>query len=138
MSLFSKHLHRTAHMSIINTYQNKGKDTKMTIQVNGIKFIKLSKNSNEETLEKKGASFFYKKVKAGVRIYDKDKNIFAFLATHEESPFFVSATDTGDEKGKIRYSFALTNDAEKKLGLDTLSFSEERKVAEKAKEAFGF
>ena len=105
----------------------------MIIQFNNIQFIKLSKNSNETTLVDNNAQFFYKATKKGVKFFDKDKNIFAYLAAHEGTPFFVSASDYD---GKTRYMYSTTKATEKMLGLENLTFRQGQDAAEKAKEAF--
>ena len=111
----------------------KNEKEKMKIQFNNIQFIKLSKNSNETTLVDNNAQFFYKATKKGVKFFDKDKNIFAYLAVHEGTPFFVSASDYD---GKTRYMYSTTKTTEKMLGLENLTFRQGQDAAEKAKEAF--
>lgn len=105
----------------------------MKVQFNNIQFIKLSKNSNEDTLAENDAQFFYKATKKGVKFFDKDKNIFAYLAVHDHTPFFVTASDYN---GKTRYMNSTTKTTEKMLGLENLTFRQGRDAAEKAKEAF--
>lgn len=105
----------------------------MKVQFNNIQFIKLSKNSNETTLVDNNAQFFYKATKKGVKFFDKYKNIFAYLAVHDYTPFFVTASDYD---GKTRYMNSTTKSTEKMLGLENLTFRQGQDAAENAKEVF--
>jgi hypothetical protein len=76
----------------------------------------------------KTASGFYKKVKGGVKLFDAQKKLFAFVVNNKfNEQFLVSATQL--ENGKTWYSQGLSNADTQKLGFTELGFMQENELA---------
>ncbi len=74
---------------------------------------------------------FYRLRKGGVLLLDKNRVPFAFLVNNRYGErFFVSAHRIQD--GRIRFMYALTEAAERLLGIDKLSYSEEQALAHRS------
>jgi hypothetical protein len=72
-------------------------------------------------------SGYYKKLKRGIRLYNMQKELFAFVVNNRHSErFFVSASIVN---GKPWYMYALTDKDKHYLELDTVSFSGEAAIA---------
>ena len=75
---------------------------------------------------------YYKRVKAGIKLYDCQRKLQAFAVVRGNNErFIVSAypTDKGD-----RFMFAASSDTEKWLGLEDSTFAVERSVINNALE----
>lgn len=101
------------------------------LNINNRIFVKSDKeftNTLFQPVGGKTASGYYKKVKNGVKLFDAQKNIFAFVVDNKfNEQFFVSATKQAD--GKIWYSQGLNNNDVEKLGLTELGYTQESKLA---------
>ena len=100
---------------------------------NGRKFAKNDKEFVASLFDAGGTcQGYYKRVKAGVKLYDHQRALQAFIVdnSHRER-FVVSAykTDKGD-----RFMFAASSVTEKWLGLEGLTFAGERSAVSNALE----
>lgn len=98
----------------------------------GIYFCRTSKEATETLFKPRNgrtASGFYKPRKGGFLLHDMAGKPFAFLVNNRHGErFFVSCSRHDD--GRIHFAFALSSLDEKRLGIETLSYSEERDLAE--------
>lgn len=67
---------------------------------------------------------YYRKTRTGVYLYDTNKDIFAFMRADFRFTGIVSASRKPEG---IWHMFALTERDEKRLGLDSVSYSEEKR-----------
>ncbi len=93
-----------------------------------------AKNDKEfvDTLFTSGntANGFYKKVKSGIKLYNMQKELIAFIK-RDSSPFVVNAyTYAGD--GKDRYMFSTSSTVEIYLSIYDLGYRETREVCQQA------
>jgi hypothetical protein len=71
---------------------------------------------------------FYKQVKGGVKLYDAQKQIFAFVVNNKfNEQFFVSARKL--DNGKTYYMHSLTDAGIQKLGFTELGYIAESNMA---------
>lgn len=102
------------------------------IDINGRVFLKDLASARRIASESGTNIFgFYRVRKGGVLLLDKNRVLFAFLVNNRYGErFFVSAHRIPD--GRIRFMYALTEEAERLLGIDKLSYSEEQALAHRS------
>lgn len=99
------------------------------LTINGRKF---AKNDNEflgSLFDAAGTcSGFYKMVRGGCRLYNMQKDLFAFVVNNKHGEqFFVSAHMFD---GKPRYMHALTDKDSALLGFGVMTYRQQREAAE--------
>ena len=106
------------------------------ININGRTFVKTVDDFVNTLFTSGGtATGYYKVMKKGVRIYDKNNNIIAFIVNNGYNDrFIVSATDTPNG---IRYSMSTSSLLDKTLGLDKLGYMETMDLADEVLKGVG-
>jgi hypothetical protein len=100
------------------------------ITINGNKY---AKNESEfiDSLFEQGNTCdgFYKRKSNGIELYNMQNELFAFIVNNKHNEqFFVSASELSN--GKKWYSYSLTTQAEKILGMDKISYAEQQQLAQ--------
>jgi hypothetical protein len=100
------------------------------ILFNGVKFASNDKEFNQSLFEKSGTCYgYYKKLKRGIRLFDHNKQIFAFIVNNGYGErFIVSATNT--DHG-IRCMHSTDSITDKLLGLDQVGYRQKIEECER-------
>ena len=76
------------------------------------------------------ANGYYRRVKHGIRLYNVQGTLFAYIAMHEARPFIVSASTL--DNGKVWYMQGLSSLDREYMGLDKLGYTQTREEIERA------